>query len=330
MNILITGSAGFIGFHLVRRLLKSSHNLICLDSLDNYYDLGLKNSRLKLLKKENLKKNYLFYRVNILDKKKILKIFKKKKIDIVIHLAAQAGVRYSLINPEKYIKTNINGFFNIIDVSKQFSVKHFIFASSSSVYGKNNNTSFDEQDRVDKPLQLYAATKISDEAISYSYSHLFNMPVSCLRFFTVYGPWGRPDMAIHLFTKKILENNKINIFNNGKNFRDFTYVSDIVSGIYLLLKQKFNLNRKRRLFEVYNLGNNKSVNILRLVKIIEKETSIKAKINFCPKQVADMTRTSAKIFKAKNKIGYNPKIGIETGIKKFVKWYLQYYKKNNL
>jgi len=330
MNILITGSAGFIGFHLVRRLLKSSHNLICIDSLDSYYDVQLKNSRLKLLKKENFKKNYNFYKVNILNKKKIFKIFKKKKIDIVVHLAAQAGVRYSLKNPDKYIKTNINGFFNIIEASKKFSIKHFIFASSSSVYGNSNKSSFSEQDRIDRPLQLYAATKISDEAISYSYSHLFNMPVSCLRFFTVYGPWGRPDMAVHIFTKKIIEKTKINIFNNGKNYRDFKYVTDIVSGIYLLIKKRFNSKKRKKNFETYNFGNNKSLNMLRIVKIIEKETNVKANINYCSKQAADMTRTSAKILKAKKKIGYNPKIGIEIGIKKFVRWYQEYYKKNNI
>jgi UDP-glucuronate 4-epimerase len=327
MNILITGSAGFIGFHLVRKLLKTNHNLICLDSLDNYYDIRLKNSRLKLLQKENKKNNYHFYKINILNKNKIYNLFKKKKIDIAVHLAAQAGVRYSLKNPYKYIRTNILGFFNIIDASKRFSVKHFIFASSSSVYGRNIKSSFSEKDKLDKPLQLYAATKISDEVISYSYSHLFKMPITALRFFTVYGPWGRPDMALHMFTKKIIEKKKINIFNNGKNSRDFTYISDVVNGITNIINKKLDwVKNNKAPFRVFNLGNNKSITVLNFIKIIEKILQMKAKLKFMPKEKADMVRTSANIREARKKIDYMPKVSLKAGVSKFIKWHLDYYK----
>jgi UDP-glucuronate 4-epimerase len=331
MNILITGSAGFIGFHLARKLLKSNHNLICLDSLDNYYDIGLKIDRLKLLQRENIKKNYNFYQINILNKNKVYNLFKRKKIDIVVHLAAQAGVRYSLKNPEKYIRTNILGFFNIINASKNFCVKHFVFASSSSVYGKNIKSSFSEKDKLDKPLQLYAATKISDEVISYSYSHLYKMPVTALRFFTVYGPWGRPDMAIHTFAEKIIENKKINIFNNGKNSRDFTYVSDVTDAINNIINKKLDwIKDNYTPFRVFNLGNNKSITVLNFIKIIEKILKKKANLNLMPKEKADMVRTSANITEAKKKIDYAPKISLKVGIKRFIKWHQNYYRKKKL
>jgi UDP-glucuronate 4-epimerase len=331
MNILITGSAGFIGFHLARKLLKSNHNLICLDSLDNYYDIGLKIDRLKLLQRENIKKNYNFYQINILNKNKVYNLFKRKKIDIVVHLAAQAGVRYSLKNPEKYIRTNILGFFNIINASKNFCVKHFVFASSSSVYGKNIKSSFSEKDKLDKPLQLYAATKISDEVISYSYSHLYKMPVTALRFFTVYGPWGRPDMAIHTFAEKIIENKKINIFNNGKNSRDFTYVTDVTDAINNIINKKLDwIKDNYTPFRVFNLGNNKSITVLNFIKIIEKILKKKANLNLMPKEKADMVRTSANITEAKKKIDYAPKISLKVGIKRFIKWHQNYYRKKKL
>ncbi|MDC3040015.1 GDP-mannose 4,6-dehydratase [Candidatus Pelagibacter sp.] len=332
-KILITGSSGFIGFHLAKKLLEKGNKVHGYDSMNSYYDVKLKQNRYKILKKN---KNFSFTK-NKLENQKILEgVFKKFKPSVVIHLAAQAGVRYSIKKPRVYLESNISGTYNIIEVSKKLNVKHLIMASSSSVYGANKKFPFKEIDKTETQLSIYAATKKSNESMAHSYSNIWKIPITMLRFFTVYGPWGRPDMALFKFTKGILANKKIDIYNNGKMYRDFTYIDDIVNGIQLLINKAPNINQYRKYkddslspvapFRILNIGNTKKVYLLDFIKEIEKEIGKKAIRNYMPLQKGDVRTTLSDSSLLKKITGYNPKTNYKTGIKKFVNWYLNYYK----
>jgi len=314
MHILITGGAGFIGSHLVKKLI-GKYKIICVDNFNNYYDSRLKKDRIKNLLKN---KNFKIYKADIADFKSLKNTFEKERIDTIIHLAAQAGVRYSLINPFVYEKTNVLGTLNLLELTKDYRVKKFIFASSSSVYGNNKKVPFSEDDKVDNPASLYGATKIAGEAICRSYHSLYKMPICALRFFTVYGPWGRPDMAYFKFTKAIFEDKPINVYNFGKLSRDFTYIDDIVEGILKAINYDFR-------FEIINLGNNRPLGLLHFIKVIEETTGKKAKKKMMGMQKGDVKRTWADIGKAKKLLSWQPKTNIKEGIKKFVEWYKNYY-----
>ena len=317
MNFLISGSAGFIGFHLSEFLLKKKHTVYGVDDLNSYYDVKLKKSRLDILKKY---KNFLFFKRKIEDIK-IVKFFKKKKIDIIINLAAQAGVRHSLENPYVYINSNILGQVNMLELAKELKIKKYIYASSSSVYGGNKSLPFSVKDRVDNPISLYAASKKSTELIAEYYSHLYKISSIGLRFFTVYGPWGRPDMATFIFTKNILNGKPINIFNYGKMKRDFTYVDDIISGIYGAINFKM-----KKLHKVYNLGNSKPESLLEFIKTIEKNLNKKAKKNYLSLQPGDVPATFADISESTRDLKFLPKTEINDGIPRFIEWFKKYYK----
>ena len=317
MNFLISGSAGFIGFHLSEFLLKKKHNVYGVDDLNSYYDVKLKKSRLDILKKY---KNFVFFKRKIEDIK-IVKFFKKKKIDIIINLAAQAGVRHSLENPYVYINSNILGQVNMLELAKELKIKKYIYASSSSVYGGNKSLPFSVKDRVDNPISLYAASKKSTELIAEYYSHLYKISSIGLRFFTVYGPWGRPDMATFIFTKNILNGKPINIFNYGKMKRDFTYVDDIISGIYGAINFKM-----KKLHKVYNLGNSKPESLLEFIKTIEKNLNKKAKKNYLSLQPGDVPATFADISESTRDLKFLPKTEINDGIPRFIEWFKKYYK----
>jgi len=329
MNILITGSAGFIGYHLSKRLINEQYKIIGVDNLNNYYDVGLKKARLNnLLKYDNFK----FYQYNIEDNNNIQELFDKYQFDTVIHLAAQAGVRYSLKNPWSYINSNIVGLLSILESCRSHPVKHLIFASSSSVYGANRKIPFSEHDNVDHPVSLYAATKKSGELMAHTYSHLFNIPVTNLRFFTVYGPWGRPDMAYYKFTESIYEGKEIEVYNNGNMRRDFTYIDDVVEAIIKLIYKipvpNKNWNDKNpdpsssfAPYKVYNIGNNKPVNLLDFIAVLERIIGKKAKKKFLPMQPGDVIETYADITELEKEVGYRPKTSIVEGLRKFVEWY---------
>jgi len=317
-RILITGSAGFIGFHLSRSLLKDGVEVFGVDNINDYYDTNLKNNRLKILHEFE---NFSFSKVDISNKTKIEEVFDKFKPTKVVNLAAQAGVRYSIENPYAYLDSNLIGFLNIIELCRHNNVKGLIYASSSSVYGGNKKMPFSVNDRVNKPLALYGATKRANELIAHSYSHLYDIHTTGLRYFTVYGPWGRPDMAMFIFTKNIFEGKPIPVFNNGKMKRDFTFIDDIINGT----KAAINKNYK---CEVFNLGNNCSEKLMYMIGLIEKELNIKAKINYMPIQPGDVTESFAEISFSYKKLGYKPIINIDKGIKKFISWYLNYYGKN--
>jgi UDP-glucuronate 4-epimerase len=332
MKILITGSSGFIGFHLSKLLLEKGNNVHGIDSMNNYYDVSLKKARLKILLKH---KKFSFSKTNLENNKKIENIFIKFKPQIVIHLAAQAGVRYSIDKPRIYLKSNIDGTFNVIESSHKIGVKHLIMASSSSVYGANKKIPFKEIDKTETQLSVYASTKKANESMAHSYSNIWNIPITMLRFFTVYGPWGRPDMALFKFTKGIIENKKIDIYNNGKMYRDFTYIDDIVNGINLLIKKPPNLKHKKKYkndslssvapFRVLNIGNTKKVYLLNFIKEIEKELGKKAIRNYMPLQKGDVKQTLSDTSLLKSITKYNPKTNYKTGIKNFLKWYQEYY-----
>jgi UDP-glucuronate 4-epimerase len=315
MNILITGAAGFIGYHLCKKLLDEDNNILGVDNLNNYYSLSLKLKRLNQLKSY---KNFKFKKVDISNRELISPIFNKFKPKKVINLAAQAGVRYSLQNPYAYIDSNLVGFFNILELCRQNKTEGFIYASSSSVYGDNKKIPFSIQDRVDRPISLYAASKKTNELMAHSYSHLYGLHTTGLRFFTVYGPWGRPDMAYYIFTKKILNGEPISVFNNGNMKRDFTFIDDIILGTKAAIEKNYS-------FEIFNLGNNKSVNLLDFIKTIENKLNKKAIINFQPMQSGDVKETYADISESEEKLGFKPKILIDEGIQKFIKWYKSYY-----
>lgn len=333
-NILITGCCGFVGFHLTEFILKNTKiKIYGLDNLNNYYDVKLKVDRLKILKKY---KNFNFIKLDIINKKKLLNYFKNKNIKIILHLAAQAGVRYSLLRPDSYINSNIIGSFNILELSKKIKVKHLILASTSSVYGLSKEMPFTENASSNHPIQLYAATKKSMEIMAHSYSYLFNIPTTCIRFFTVYGPYGRPDMALFKFVNSILKNKKIDIYNHGKHSRDFTYVLDLVENIYSLITKPPRTNQNWNAFKpdqscskapyrVINFATGKKIKLMEYIKTIEKEIGKKFKKNFLNLQKGDIEDTHANISKIKKLTGIKRRTKLKYGINKFVNWFRDYY-----
>ncbi len=337
-KILITGCAGFIGFHLTRSLIKSKKCIAGIDNLNNYYSIKLKNNRLKELREtanlENI--NFTFFEEDLENEDAIKKIFRDFKPNFVIHLGAQAGVSYSLESPNSYIGSNIKGFLNILEGCRNFPIKSLLYASSSSVYGGNFKTPFSESDSTDHPISLYAATKKSNELMAHTYSHLFNIPSIGMRFFTVYGPWGRPDMAPMLFTEAILQGKSIKVFNNGDMYRDFTYIDDVVDAIELLISnpatpdRQFNKSNPNPSsswapHRIFNIGNKNPVNIMDFIEIIEDELGIKANKIFTEMRPGDVKKTFADLNEIENWIGYKPKINIKEGMKRFIKWYKIYY-----
>lgn len=324
MKYLVTGASGFIGFYLCKELLEDSNNLVVgIDNMNDYYDVSLKENRLKILKEYP---NFTFYKVDISDKRKLLKIFEKGKFDVVINLAAQAGVRYSIDHPDCYINSNVLGFYNILEACRKYPVKKLLFASSSSVYGNNKKIPYKTTDMVDTPVSLYAATKKSNELMAYSYSNLYNIPVVGLRFFTVYGPMGRPDMAYYLFTKRIMNDEQIRVFNNGDMYRDFTYIDDAIDGIMALVSIEIPSDQNGVKYKIYNIGNNNPVKISKFIEILENLIGKKAKKEFLPMQDGDVYKTYADIGELTKDTGFEPQTPIEEGLEKFVKWYKKYYK----
>ena len=318
--ILITGSAGFIGFNLAELLLTNNFKVIGIDNLNNYYDKSLKLSRLKILKRND---NFTFHKIDLLKIKSLESVLKKYKPTTVVHLAAQAGVRYSFENPDSYIDSNLIVFYNLLQCIQKFKIKKFLYASSSSVYGSlDKKNKYLETDNTDSPRSLYAATKKSNELLAYYYANTFKIKMYGLRFFTVYGPFGRPDMSLFIFVKNIINNKPIDVFNFGKHKRDFTYVDDITNYIYALIKVD---NSNFNYHEIFNLGNGSPRKLMDYIKIIEKNLSKKAKINFKPMQRGDVYETKADITKIKKITNFSPKTDIEKGIKNFIEWYKSYY-----
>lgn len=321
-KVILTGAAGFIGSHLAKRLLETGVEVIGIDNINDYYDVNLKYHRLSLLEKYE---NFTFIRCDISNKDELNRIFEEHKAEVVINLAAQAGVRYSIENPQVYIDSNVIGFFNILEACRNNPVKHLVYASSSSVYGNSDKIPFSVDDRVDNPISLYAATKKSNELMAYTYSHLFGIPATGLRFFTVYGPAGRPDMAYFSFTKKILAGEPIKLFNYGELERDFTYVDDIVEGIMNIIPTVPEEKNGARA-KVYNIGNNKPVALKEFVAALEEAIGVKAKIEYLPMQPGDVYRTYADISELEKDFGFRPQTDIRSGLKKFAEWYKEYYK----
>ena len=314
-RILVTGSAGFIGMHLCRSLLEDGYIVYGIDNMNDYYDVSLKEKRLNVLCDYG---NFIFNKVDISDLQDVERVFKKNKPEKVVNLAAQAGVRYSLENPHAYIQSNVVGFVNIIEACRNHKVSGLIYASSSSVYGGNKKMPFSVGDRVDKPISIYAASKKSNELIAYAYNHLYGLNTTGLRFFTVYGPWGRPDMAMYIFADKSRNGEKIPVFNHGKMKRDFTYIDDIVYGIRASIEKNYS-------YEIFNLGNNCCENIMDVIDYIEKELDKEAEINFMDIQLGDIEKTFANISNAKKKLNFEPKTSIKEGVPKFIKWYRSYH-----
>lgn len=334
MRILVTGGAGFIGYFLTKKLAEKGHEVVGIDNLNDYYAPDLKRSRLEQLASFD---NVSFVEGDLADSKGIQKLFDEKQFDAVVNLAAQAGVRYSIENPMAYVDSNLVGFANILEGCRHTGVKHLVFASSSSVYGGNTKTPFSVHDRVDHPVSLYAATKKSNELMAHSYSHLYGLPVTGLRFFTVYGPWGRPDMAYFLFTKAILAGEPINIFNSGEMKRDFTYIDDIVEGVERVIfsppKADPDWDTKNPdpstswcPYKIYNIGNNQQETLMHFIEVLENCLGEKAKKNFLPMQNGDVKETYANIDGLLNDFNFKPSTSIEVGLQKFVDWYRGYYK----
>ena len=321
MKILVTGAAGFIGFHLCQKLLEENHTVLGIDNINNYYDVNLKKNRLKNLLK---KKNFKFKKIDISNTNFVKKIYPiAKNFKIIIHLAAQAGVRYSVTHPYKYIESNVKAQISILELAKRIkSFEHLIYASSSSVYGSNKKIPFSINDRVDNPISLYGASKRSGELITQSYSQMFNINCTGLRFFSVYGPWGRPDMAAYIFTKNLFENKPLDLFNFGRMERDFTFIDDIINGIAQLIKIK---KRKNELHKIYNLGNNKPEPLLKLVSLLETLCERKAKVIKKRMQSGDARYTYANIKESKKDLKFKPKTNLEDGLEKFVSWYKEYH-----
>ncbi len=332
-KILVTGAAGFIGSHLSLRLLERGDEVVGLDNLNDYYEVSLKEARLaRLIDKQGFK----FAKISLEDRADIEQLFADEKFDKVVNLAAQAGVRYSLENPHAYIESNIVGFTNILEGCRHHNIKHLAYASSSSVYGANETMPFSVHDNVDHPLSLYAASKKANELMAHTYSHLYNLPTTGLRFFTVYGPWGRPDMALFLFTKAILEGKPINVFNHGKMRRDFTYIDDIVEGVIRVLDKTAESNSdwdgkspdpasSKAPWRVYNIGNSNPVELMDYIRAIEKALGMEAEKNFMPMQAGDVPATSADVQALMDDVGFKPDTPVEEGVRRFVEWYQGYY-----
>jgi UDP-glucuronate 4-epimerase len=334
MKILVTGTAGFIGFHMARRLLSEGIDVTGLDNMNDYYDVSLKEARNSLL--ENEYDGYVLHRIDLADAAGIQKLFEEENFDYVVHLAAQAGVRYSIDNPRAYVDSNIVGFLNILEGCRHNGVKHLVYASSSSVYGMNTQIPFSVHDNVDHPVSLYAASKKSNELMAHVYSHLYDIPSTGLRFFTVYGPWGRPDMAYYMFTNSILKDEKIKVFNYGDMERDFTYVDDIVEGVYRILwkipeptEQWDDIHpdpgSSSAPFRIYNIGNNQPVGLMDFIHVIEELLGKEAKMEFLPMQPGDVLTTYADIDDLSTAVGYSPDTSIEEGLGEFISWYKAYH-----
>lgn len=332
-KVLITGAAGFIGFHLSKKLCKAGYSVVGIDNLNSYYDPNLKKARLAILKESA---NFSFHQIDLMEKEKIDALFKEHNFHYVVNLAAQAGVRYSLVNPYAYIDANVTGFLNILEACRHHPVEHLVYASSSSVYGANTLMPFSVHHNVDHPVSLYAATKKSNELMAHTYSHLYNIPTTGLRFFTVYGPYGRPDMALFLFTKAILEDKPIDVYNNGEMQRDFTYVDDIVEGISRLIpniampnaawdSKQPDTATSFAPYKLYNIGNNNPVKLLYFIEVLENCLGKKAKKNFMPIQDGDVPATYADVEDLIQDVGFKPDTSIEEGIQHFVDWYKNYY-----
>lgn len=343
MRILVTGAAGFIGFYVSKMLINQGHNVVGLDSINDYYDVNLKYARLmevgisrenaeqhgQLCKSETHRDSFSFIRLNLEDREALPTLFKEQGFDSVCNLAAQAGVRYSLENPEAYIDSNVVGFLNILECCRHHNIKHLVYASSSSVYGLNKKVPFETTDNVDHPISLYAATKKSNELMAHTYSHLYGFATTGLRFFTVYGPWGRPDMAMFLFTDAMVQGKPIKVFNNGHMERDFTYIDDITEGVVRILEK----NVKPRMssgekYKIYNIGNNNSVKLLDFIQAIEENLGIKAKRELLPMQPGDVEKTWANVDALIRDYDYRPNTPIKTGVANFINWYKKYYKIN--
>ncbi|MBN1789469.1 MAG: NAD-dependent epimerase [Bacteroidales bacterium] len=348
MKIFLTGTAGFIGFHLAKKLIQAGHEVIGLDSINDYYDVNLKYARLKEsgIAQEKIEYNkqvvscispsYRFIKLKLEDRENLLTLFKQEKFEGVCNLAAQAGVRYSITNPHAYIDSNIIGFINILEACRHNQVKHMVYASSSSVYGLNEEIPFSEKDNVDHPISLYAATKKSNELMAHTYSYLYGLPTTGLRFFTVYGPWGRPDMALFIFTKAILEGKPIQVFNNGEMERDFTYIDDIVEGIFKILtgippKGNPDWNGKDpdpssspAPYRIFNIGNSKPVKLMDFIHAIEENTGKKAIIEYMPMQAGDVRRTWADVSELSKTTGHVPDTRVEEGLRSFYSWYIKH------
>ncbi|MGY5449810.1 NAD-dependent epimerase [Agarivorans sp. MS3-6] len=331
MKYLVTGAAGFIGFHVARRLCAEGHEVVGIDNLNNYYDVNLKLARLEQLKNYD---HFNFYSIDLFDREAIDQLFAEQQFQRVIHLGAQAGVRYSLENPHRYADANLAGHIDILEGCSKYKVEHLVYASSSSVYGMNNKMPFSVKDPVDHPVSLYAATKRANELTSHTYSHLFGLPTTGLRFFTVYGPWGRPDMAPFKFTKAILDGDTIDIYNNGDLSRDFTYIDDIVEGVMRIQAliptdsqhSDFSFpNQSTAPYALYNIGNGAPVKLMDFVKAIEDATGIPAKKNYLPMQAGDVYHTWADTSELYQATGYKPKVAINEGVRRFVDWYKDYY-----
>lgn len=323
-KVLVTGAAGFIGFHLSQYLLKEKYRVIGIDNLNAYYDVSLKQNRLNQLKNQ---KDFSFYQLDLANRESVSEVFANNKFDYIIHLAAQAGVRYSLENPYAYVDSNLVGFMNILEGCRHGKVGHLVYASSSSVYGANKKIPFSTNDNVDHPISLYAATKKANELMAYTYSHLYQIPSTGLRFFTVYGSWGRPDMAYFLFTKAMMEGKPIKVFNHGKMKRDFTYIDDIIEGIFRVIRhipQGSELNNHVPA-KVYNIGNNKPVELMTFIEVLEHCLGKKAIKEFLPMQPGDVPMTYADINDLIKDVGFQPNTSIEEGLDKFVGWYKDYY-----
>jgi UDP-glucuronate 4-epimerase len=333
MKVLVTGAAGFIGSHLCKSLLKKDYTIVGIDNHNNYYNPKIKEDRVKSQLSND---NYTHCRMDICDKHGLVNLFKKHKPDKVVNLAAQAGVRYSINNPDAYIQSNISGFINILECCRWYEVNHLVYASTSSVYGANTKMPFSEHDNTNHPLSLYAATKKSNELMAHTYSHLFNLPTTGLRFFTVYGPWGRPDMALFKFTQSILSQEPINVYNFGNHTRDFTYIDDIIGGIIKVLDNHPSPDNNwsgdmpdpatsNAPWKIFNIGNNKPVQLMDYIYALETSLGKKAQINYLPLQQGDVTDTCADITEITKNFQYSPNTSISEGIKKFVDWYCKYY-----
>lgn len=334
MKILVTGAAGFIGSTLSHKFLQRGDEVIGLDNLNNYYDVSLKEARLARLTPQS---NFKFVKLDVADREEMPELFKTERFDRVVHLAAQAGVRYSLENPHAYIDANIVGFMNILEGCRHTDVENLVYASSSSVYGANTSMPFSIHDNIDHPVSMYAATKKANELMAHTYSHLFGLPTTGLRFFTVYGPWGRPDMSLFLFTKNILEGKPIDVFNYGDHQRDFTYIDDIAEGVVRCTDKiavanpdwsgdKPDPGTSRAPYRVYNIGNNNPVHLLTFIETLEDALGMKAEKNLLPLQPGDVPATYANVDDLVKDMGYKPSTSIETGIKNFVNWYKDFYK----